>query len=187
VGRFREELIPDSSWKRAEKTLGPQASPTAARLSHILGMAECVWGNESDAAEWLNSPHPEGNEGKGDTPFSTLKSEACGRAIEALLAALEFRFPVECMVVFRMHPILYDAFDPAGAYTCMGGWPSAGTRVIYAAEQASLAVLETLLHAGGHTMPPRVKAQIQIPRGVSIESAAPFEMPESQAFGDREG
>ena len=91
LGKVRAELIPDSSWKRARKTLGPQASQTTARLDHILRLAERTWGNESDAAEWLNSPHPELS---GATPFSLLKTEAGGRAVEALLAALEFGFPV---------------------------------------------------------------------------------------------
>ena len=91
TGKLRAELIPDSSWKRAGKTLGPQASQTTARLGNILVVAERVWGNESDATEWLNSPHPEL---QGATPLSLLKTEAGGRAVEALLAALEFGFPV---------------------------------------------------------------------------------------------
>lgn len=91
LGRMRAELIPDSSWKRAGKTLGPQASQTAARLSHILSFADRVWGNEADAAQWLSRPHLEL---RGATPFSMLKSEAGGRAVEALLAALEFGFSV---------------------------------------------------------------------------------------------
>jgi putative toxin-antitoxin system antitoxin component (TIGR02293 family) len=91
TGRLRAELIPDSSWKRARKTLGPQASQTAARLSHILAIAERIWGNEKEATEWLNAPHAEL---EGATPISMLRTEAGGRAIEALLAALEFGFPV---------------------------------------------------------------------------------------------
>ena len=91
TGKLRAELIPDSSWKRARKTLGPQASQTAARLSHILCIAERVWGNEKDATEWLNAPHPELD---GAPPISMLRTEAGGRAIEALLASLEFGFPV---------------------------------------------------------------------------------------------
>src|SRR5258708_18633700 len=47
VGKIRAELIPDSSWKRAGKTLGPQASQTTARLRHILTLAETLLGNES--------------------------------------------------------------------------------------------------------------------------------------------
>jgi len=90
-GKLRAELIPDSSWKRAGQRLGLQASQTAARLLHVLSVAERVWGNETDATEWLNGPHPELG---GATPFSLLKTEAGGRAVEALLAALEFGFPV---------------------------------------------------------------------------------------------
>lgn len=91
LGKMRAELIPDSSWKRAGQRLGPQASQTAARLMHILSVAERVWGNEKDATEWLNGPHPEL---RGATPLSLLKTESGGRAVEALLGALEFGFPV---------------------------------------------------------------------------------------------
>lgn len=91
TGKLRAELIPDSSWKRAGKTLGHQASQTAARLSHVLSLAERVWGNETDATAWLNSPHPEL---QGATPLSLLRTEAGGRAVETLLGALEFGFPV---------------------------------------------------------------------------------------------
>ena len=36
-GKIRAKLIPDSSWKRAGKRLGPQASQTTARLRRVLG------------------------------------------------------------------------------------------------------------------------------------------------------
>lgn len=91
LGKLRAELIPDSSWKRAGRRLGQQASQTTARLSHILLLAERVWGNEADATEWLNAPLIEL---QGTTPLSMLRTEAGGRAVEALLAALEFGFPV---------------------------------------------------------------------------------------------
>jgi putative toxin-antitoxin system antitoxin component (TIGR02293 family) len=91
LGRLRAELIPDSSWKRAGKTLGPQASQTAARLGFVLAFADRVWGNGSDAVEWLLGSHAEL---AGASPYSLLKTEAGGRAVEALLAALEFGFPV---------------------------------------------------------------------------------------------
>ena len=91
VGRLRAEIIPDSSWKRSGKTLRPSASQTTARLAHILAVAESVWGNEVDAAEWLNNPHPEL---RGATPYSLLKTEAGGRTVEALMGALEYGPPV---------------------------------------------------------------------------------------------
>jgi len=91
AGKMRAELIPDSTWKRARKILGPQASQTTARLNHVFAFAQRIWGNERDAAEWLAAPHLEL---AGATPYSLLRTEAGGRAVEALLAALEFGFPV---------------------------------------------------------------------------------------------
>lgn len=91
AGKLRARLIPDSSWKRAGKRLGPQASQTTARLSHVLSLATRIWGTEQDATAWLNNPHPEL---QGATPLSLLRTEAGGRTVETLLAALEFGFPV---------------------------------------------------------------------------------------------
>jgi putative toxin-antitoxin system antitoxin component (TIGR02293 family) len=91
LGRVRAELIPDSTWKRAGKTLGPQASETTARLNHIFAFAQRIWGNERDAAEWLGAPH---TELEGATPFSLLRTESGGRVVEALLGAVEYGFPV---------------------------------------------------------------------------------------------
>jgi len=88
------------------------------------------------------------------------------------------------MDVFRMHPIAHDVFDTTGAFLQPGRWHSAGTRVIYAAEHASLAVLETLIHAGGRKIPPRSLTRITIPDDLTIESATWMEMPTSQPFGD---
>jgi RES domain-containing protein len=89
------------------------------------------------------------------------------------------------MVVFRMHGVSYDAFDTTGSFLQPGRWHSAGTRVIYAAEHASLAALETLIHAGGRKIPPRSITRIHIPDDLAIESRAWIEMPDSQKLGDR--
>lgn len=89
------------------------------------------------------------------------------------------------MIAFRMHGPAYDPFDSTGALLYPGRWHSAGTRVIYAAQHASLAALETLIHAGGRKIPPRVLTRIRIPDNVAIESAAWIELPDSQEFGDR--
>lgn len=91
MGKLRAQLIPDSSWKRAEKTLGPQASQTLVRIEHILSFATSIWQDESAATRWLNRPHMEL---RGATPISLLGTEAGGRAVEAILAALEYGFPV---------------------------------------------------------------------------------------------
>jgi putative toxin-antitoxin system antitoxin component (TIGR02293 family) len=91
LGRVRAELIPDSTWKRAGKTLGPQASQTIARLRHVFEFAQRIWGNGRDAAEWLAAPHMELD---GSVPYSMLRTEAGGRVVEALLGAIEYGFPV---------------------------------------------------------------------------------------------
>jgi putative toxin-antitoxin system antitoxin component (TIGR02293 family) len=91
MGKLRAQLIPDSSWKRSGKTLGPQASQTVARLEHILMFATSIWENEAAATRWLNRPHMELRDA---TPISLLRTEAGGRAVESVLAALEYGFPV---------------------------------------------------------------------------------------------
>ena len=83
-----------------------------------------------------------------------------------------------------MHSPSYDAFDSTGAFLQPGRWHPAGTRVLYAAEHASLAVLETLIHAGGRKLPPRSLTLIHLPDDVAIESAGWLEVPASQAFGE---
>lgn len=56
---------------------------------------------------------------------------------------------------------------------------------MYTAEHASLAALETLIHAGGGHIPRRAITRIRIPDDLRIEAASWMEMPESQRFGDR--
>lgn len=88
------------------------------------------------------------------------------------------------MFVFRMHGVGRDVFDTGGSILYPGRWHSAGARVVYAAEHASLAVLETLIHAGGRKIPPRSLTRIEIPYDLPIENAAWLDMPDSGAFGD---
>ncbi len=83
-----------------------------------------------------------------------------------------------------MHAASFAPFDTQGAFLFPGRWHSTGTRLVYAAEHASLALLETLIHAGGKRIPPRVLTQIDIPAHLFIESAPWMELPDSQAFGD---
>jgi RES domain-containing protein len=88
------------------------------------------------------------------------------------------------MVVFRMHGIVHDAFDTTGSFLHSARWHRTGTRVIYAAQHASLAVLETLIHSGGRKIPPRSLTRIHIPDEITIEEANWMEMPDSQNWGD---
>jgi putative toxin-antitoxin system antitoxin component (TIGR02293 family) len=91
VGKIRMQLIPDSTWKRAGEVLGPSASQTVSRLANALFVAERIWQNEADAIRFLLRPHVELGQ---VSPYSVLNTESGGRAVENLLAALEFGFPV---------------------------------------------------------------------------------------------
>lgn len=88
------------------------------------------------------------------------------------------------MIVFRMHGISRQVFDTTGSFLQPGRWHRAGAHVIYAAQHASLSVLETLIHAGGRKMPPRAITRIHIPDDLAVENAMWMPMPDSQAFGD---
>ncbi len=83
-----------------------------------------------------------------------------------------------------MHAATQPVFDTTGSFLHPGRWHTAGTRVVYAAEHASLAVLETLIHAGGRKLPPRVITQINIPDHLSIEAISWLDSPASQAYGE---
>ena len=60
-----------------------------------------------------------------------------------------------------------------------------GTRVVYAAQHASLAALEALVHANSQVLPPKSITEIHVPDSLSIEYAVWMEMLDSQMFGSR--
>ena len=92
--------------------------------------------------------------------------------------------PAADTVIYRMHASTYSATDTPGAMRAPGRWHSIGTRVIYAAEHISLAVLETVIHAAGRRLPPRSITRITIPSSVTIEETDWLDQPHSAAFGD---
>ncbi len=67
------------------------AESNALQAQRVSEFALRVWGNAEDARRWLNRPHMELG---GKTPNSLLNSNEGIEAVEALLAALEFGFPV---------------------------------------------------------------------------------------------
>jgi RES domain-containing protein len=87
------------------------------------------------------------------------------------------------MIVFRMHPIGADVFGTTGSFLNAGRWHKAGSRVIYAAQYASLAVLEMLIHSGRRKIPQRAITRVHIPDEVAIEQATWMDIPDSQVFG----
>ncbi len=89
------------------------------------------------------------------------------------------------MFVFRMHHPRFATFDTTGAALYGGRWHSRGMHVVYTAEHASLAALETMIHASGDEVPRRSIARIHIPDGLPIQTAPWIEFPLSQNFGDQ--
>lgn len=83
-----------------------------------------------------------------------------------------------------MHHPGRAAFDATGSLYREGRWHSVGTVVLYAAENISLAALETLIYSSGRAIPPRSLTTIHIPDHLSIEWASWLEKPASQAYGD---
>lgn len=89
AGKLRAELIPDSSWKRAGARLRPTASQTVARLQRVFVTAERIFADEREAVLWLTGQHLMLD---GATPYSLLRTEAGGREVENILAAIEYGF-----------------------------------------------------------------------------------------------
>ncbi len=87
------------------------------------------------------------------------------------------------MIVYRMHRIGSGAFDTTGSFLFSARWHLAGIRVVYAAEHASLAALETLIHTSQRAVPNKAMTEIQIPEDISIESSQWMEIGQSQIFG----
>jgi RES domain-containing protein len=88
------------------------------------------------------------------------------------------------MLVYRIHRPIYDVFDTTGAFLNQGRWHSVGTRVIYTAKYASLAVLEALVNTAGRKLPARLLTRIFIPDSCRMEQADWMEKPDSRRFGD---
>jgi RES domain-containing protein len=87
------------------------------------------------------------------------------------------------MIVYRIHRMESDAFDTTGSSLFSGRWHLAGIRLVYAAEHASLAALETLIHTSRKTVPNKAITEIQIPTEVAVESSDWLEISQSQIFG----
>jgi RES domain-containing protein len=70
------------------------------------------------------------------------------------------------------------AFTGEGALLYAGRWHHAGTRVVYAAESRSLAVLEQLVHLSRNRLPPRfVCFAVDVPEDLDVPSVSPEELP----------
>ena len=76
------------------------------------------------------------------------------------------------MIAYRVADARHPIFDPTGAMLHGGRWNSVGSRVVYAAETYSGALLEVLVHSN-LSQPPRNHrvVRIEIPEDLRIETA----------------
>jgi putative toxin-antitoxin system antitoxin component (TIGR02293 family) len=122
AGKLRAELIPESSWKRSGERLRPTASNTVARLRRVFALAVDIWQDESNAIQRLLGRHRLLG---WETPYSLLKTEAGGRSVENLLAALDNGFPSKCSSFGCIAPGKTPSTLPEPSSTAGVGMPPA--------------------------------------------------------------
>jgi putative toxin-antitoxin system antitoxin component (TIGR02293 family) len=84
VRRAIYRIVPEATFKRRTR-LSHAESERTERLARMIAAAEYTWGNQEDAREWLNRPHPELD---GKTPLEMAATELGARRVEELLERL---------------------------------------------------------------------------------------------------
>jgi putative toxin-antitoxin system antitoxin component (TIGR02293 family) len=97
VGRTPEErrkllyrLVPEATFKRRRDRLSPDESQKAERLARVFATAVHVWDDETDAREFLNTPHPLLD---SHPPLEVAMTELGARRVEQLLWKLFYGLP----------------------------------------------------------------------------------------------
>ena len=88
-GRLLVKVIPEATFKRRVR-LPPRESERTERLARVIASAEFVWGNRTDAREWLNAPHPEL---EGKPPLEAALTELGARRVENVLDKILYGLP----------------------------------------------------------------------------------------------
>ncbi|CAE6857927.1 hypothetical protein R75461_07820 [Paraburkholderia nemoris] len=83
-------IIPEATFKRRRELLNPDESEKAERLARIFATTEYVWDSETDAREFLNTPHSLLD---GRTPLDVSMTELGARRVEELLWKLFYGIP----------------------------------------------------------------------------------------------
>ncbi|MFL9870005.1 DUF2384 domain-containing protein [Paraburkholderia fungorum] len=92
-GEHRNLLVciaPEANFKGWREWLSPNESEKAGRLASIFAMCEYVWDSETDAREFLATPHALLD---GRTPLAVSMTELGARRVEELLGKLFFGIP----------------------------------------------------------------------------------------------
>ncbi len=91
ANRYLYRIVPEATYKRRTGKLRVRESERTERLARVIAAAEAVWGDQSDAREWLTRPHPElGNR----IPIDCALTELGARQVESLIDRLQYGLPV---------------------------------------------------------------------------------------------
>jgi putative toxin-antitoxin system antitoxin component (TIGR02293 family) len=91
VTRHIYRIVPEATYKRRRGKLRAIESERTERLARVIAAAESVWDDQSDAREWLTTPHPELN---GRKPVECALSELGARQVEDVLDRLQYGLPL---------------------------------------------------------------------------------------------
>lgn len=83
-------IVPEATFKRRRDRLTPEESEKTERLARIFATANFVWDDETDAREFLNTPHPLL---EGCRPLDVAMTELGARRVEELLWRLFYGMP----------------------------------------------------------------------------------------------
>lgn len=84
-------IVPRATWARRKDKLSPGESEIVERLGRLWTQAVRIWEDNSDAREFLHTPHAMLG---GRTPLAAAHTELGGREVERILNGLEYGLPV---------------------------------------------------------------------------------------------
>ncbi len=87
---YVDSIVSRATLQRRNR-LKPEEGEQLVRVASLLATAAEVWGDDEDAAEFLNSPHPMLG---GAVPIDLALSEIGARQVEYILLAMDLGLPV---------------------------------------------------------------------------------------------
>ena len=85
------KLVPEPTLRRTGARLNLAGSERTERLARITALAQLVWDDETDAREFMTTPHPML---EGKTPAEMAVTDLGGRQVENILVSMIYGLPV---------------------------------------------------------------------------------------------
>lgn len=79
--------MPKTTLERRETRLSPQESERTERVARLFVQARRALGSESEARDFMLTPHPELD---GRSPVEAARTDLATRRVERILTALEY-------------------------------------------------------------------------------------------------